>query len=394
MFCRAQGKTCRTIDAMPCIECVTRVGGQCDGSECANGGTASCAAEGKDCTLTSTLPCIACLPKNSCGNGKIEPKTPTRADPGCTVTGTSQQLCLPTNVTPENFGSYKLEYECYQGGHCQNRNGLCTWEMTTELRDCLSGSQPVTVVYPPSPLTAQVQPSAGCASDTRRCCTNGVVTEVKRDPTLNCEFPACNQDMSACITRGNECERAGCSGELCIPRFTALPRDCSFTQNVACFDSATCEWNGSACAWRRTKELQQCLSDNADSTCSTNDSCLAPSACSRSGGNAGKACGAAGTSVCCSNTVSRTPLEDCDDGNQDGNDSCGNQCVPNCSVNSDCPEGACVEGQCVDICPVASLPSSSTTASVWSQALTISTLGASVSQFFFQEVSRSFMLLP
>lgn len=392
--CAAQNNAVCQADAqLPCIKCVAPVGGQCTGNECAQGGDAAAAAQGMECSLIPNLPCVTFIPPNSCGNGEIDPIPPQEVDEGCEVTGTSGQFCMPEGMIVDDFGVFQPSHQCFQTAHCaMGSGGQCEWEMTPDLEQCLDesaenggglppgcfcdGAQlragcPVDFVRNPcvplapaplgaipggNALTAQVAGDgddmpAACTRDARICCENGRVRVVSRDQNNNCQFPDCNQDMTACRPPPQDrCVRGGCNGELCVEIYTTPPFQCEITQDAACYANANCAWTGTNCAWTDTPELQECLSDNADSTCPTDQSCLSRSACDDQGGAAGNACGAADTNVCCSGTVSDDPVEECDDGNRVDGDACSNDCQVNCRVNADCPEGACVNGQCVDQC--------------------------------------------
>ncbi len=200
------------------------------------------------------------------------------------------------------------------------------------------------------------RPERACSLDLRPCCRNGVFEYVERDP-VTCEFPTCEADRRSCRNLGPTCIRAGCNGELCVSADEAIPpaNSCDFSQNAACFDAATCEWTGTACDWRMTSELRECLADNANSPCPSDQSCVDRPSCIADGGTPGSVCGAGDTKVCCASDD--TPdLEECDDGNRVDDDACGNDCRVNCSINADCPEGACVDGECVDQCAAPAQP--------------------------------------
>lgn len=335
-------EVCQTINQLPCIQCVAGVGAQCTGQECRNGGDQAAAALGMECATVPNLPCVQFIPRNACGNGRIDRRASTVVDPGCAVAGTSHQLCILAGTQPPNNGEYRPEYKCYQGAHCRMSEGQCSWENTASLQQCLNDNAQA---WSPSVLAAQVG--------------------------------------------GSDCVRAGCFGELCVDR-GAVPSagECVYSQGFACYESTTCEWNGETCAWRRSPELQRCLLDNAASTCPSDQSCLTRAACGAVGGTVGNACGADSTSVCCAGAVTDAELEQCDDGNRVDDDGCNNECKINCDANVDCPEGACVEGQCEDVCaagPVARVDASH---------------GAAPEENFFlellavQQVMARFKLLP
>ena len=353
------GKVCKPDTNLPCMKCVEQVVGECDGTECSNGGDAFCAASNQECSLTDKSPCITCIGKNSCGNGEINASTPRRVEAGCSVAGTAQQYCVPEGLVLEDFGEFTPEARCYAAADCvKNEGGSCDWNITPAVQACLDDAAGTGAEArsfggraPVAQLAGGNPPVKICPKDLRPCCRGGVFSYVERDP-VTCSFPACEADMRSCRNIPRTCVRAGCNGERCVLRDETVPpvTSCGFSQDAACYDSATCAWNGTACAWTMTPELTQCLRDNADSSCPTDQSCLSRTACMDGGGSPGKACGAGNANVCCLNPDVDVPLEQCDDGNQIDTDECGNDCLVNCQKNADCPEGACVNGQCVDQC--------------------------------------------
>jgi len=179
-----------------------------------------------------------------------------------------------------------------------------------------------------------------------------------------------------------------------VKEFTSLPVQCNIVQDAGCYAGENCRWTGTNCAWEDTSTLRECLVDNADGTCPTDQSCL--SACGE-GQTAGVACGTDNSNVCC--TIVDEPVEECDDGNRVDGDACGNDCSINCSANADCPEGACVAGQCVDQCvapdndgeePIPNGPS----ASIFGGKMYASSGENFLSFVIAQGLTRTFTLLP
>ncbi len=391
--CKADGgKVCKPDNQLPCIKCVPPVVGLCSSqepslpNECENGGNAFCKATGEECSLTDKVPCIACIPPNQCGNGRIDLEQPTEVDQGCSVTGTSNQLCMPEGLVPDDFGMFQPSDQCYQGAHCQNSNGSCSWEMTPELQQCLQenggglpqgcfcqgdvlnadcpvrfsrnpceGGGPLGRAEP-TRLAAQivVDPPVVCPTDIKKCCgDDGRIFWVDRDP-VTCQFPQCSNDFTKCGADLTQCVQAGCNGSQCVPlgEVTQSPW-CGVDPKAACYAMGTCgKKPGGGCGWLPNAAFDECMNDNTAGTCPTDASCVTRAACDDSGGSAGGVCGADDTNVCCSGGDNQPdgPVEQCDDGNQIDGDACGNDCEINCTKNSDCPEGACVNGQCVDQC--------------------------------------------
>lgn len=364
--CAAQNNAvCQQDPQLPCIKCIPPVGGQCTGRECAEGGDAAAAAQGMECSLIPNFPCITFIPPNSCGNGEIDIVPPQVVDEGCEVMGTAGQYCVSEGMVIDDFGIFQPVHQCFASAHCSNTGGRCAWEMTPDLQQCIEdavGEQPVIarlIDMALDPFRAQVAdplddggmiPVICPTTDVKLCCQNGELVYMSRDPANRCQFTGCNEDLTACLTPENRCVRGGCQGELCVPLGDTTNTQCTHDPKNMCYASATCAWTGSACAWTQSPQLLECLSDNANSTCPTDQSCLSRGACADQGGTAGNACGAADTNVCCGGIGPDIPVEECDDGNRVDDDACGNDCRINCRVNADCPEGACVNGQCVDQC--------------------------------------------
>lgn len=382
----AQNEVCQVTNQLPCLQCVPQVGGVCTGTECADGGDAAAAAQGMQCSLIGDFPCITFIPPNSCGNGEINVQPPQTIDDGCEVTGTAGQYCVNEGFTPDDFGQFLPNNACFQGAHCKNTGGMCGWEMTPDLQRCFNDAArdggglppgcfcgggrlqpgcPVDFAQDPCgsaqaaintvPLTAQAAGgSCFVTLDVRMCCDDaGMVVGHQSRACPGNVWGSCTAGSveNCAAARQQTCVRAGCNGELCVAAGTAPDSDfCSVSQESACYANAVCEQVGTGCGWRQTTELQQCLTNNAASGCSSGQACLGRSQCTAEGGTVGNSCGTDGTSVCCGNVITQDAVEQCDDGNRIDGDACGNDCQINCKGDADCPEGACVDGQCVAQC--------------------------------------------
>jgi hypothetical protein len=59
---------------------------------------------------------------------------------------------------------------------------------------------------------------------------------------------------------GSDCQRGGCSSQLCLEPGDDLASTCEFRPEYACYRSARCERQpGGACGWTPTPELSSCL---------------------------------------------------------------------------------------------------------------------------------------
>lgn len=66
------------------------------------------------------------------------------------------------------------------------------------------------------------------------------------------------EKMNFCQT-DNDCKRAGCSAQLCVPKTENPMSTCEYKEEYACLEKVKCGCFNGRCAWNKNENYDDCV---------------------------------------------------------------------------------------------------------------------------------------
>jgi eight-cysteine-cluster-containing protein len=287
MACCPEGAYCADLNMVPCGgygQCMMRPGYCWGDYDCAQGEhceypyyddyPAPC-ADGTDCTggapkmVAEPGSCVpdaqpACYSDQDCPAGQFCDFGVSGPVEGCC--GPWDEICLMIYPACEGVCEPRLpdglcldDADCAAGQACDFSNPLCVEQECYPNGECLGGC------YGQCVAAQQGCTWDGDCAAGEYCAFTDWCGGARTDPDGNGqEMPAwCGEGVCTPVVVPQDCQRGGCSGELCVPYGTGVDSDCMWQPWYLCYDLARCERTpDGTCGWMGSTQFYNCMKEN------------------------------------------------------------------------------------------------------------------------------------